>query len=245
MDSDVTLMAAWRFSSNMTPVHKTSMEAKYSEGTAPSSVFLNAAGTQHQHLMVSAWGRKTCPGLCLVPARPLLQACTSSDSTRPSAVGQGEMDKKFLGCRDIFTPFINDLGFLSHSWGERRFSLPLYLVNFLPLLAFPSGDVTTLLEQQFLTPARAMGTAGPPSETGEPERKHGWRVSFNFFILQCTHPNSADGTWWNPPSATTRSEHFHLRAGSSSKALQCVLHSYKLSMKNIYIGFRLALYVTG
>lgn len=41
-----------------------------------------------------------------------------------------------------------------------------------------------------------------------------------------------------------RNEHFLLRIGSPPKAPQCVLHSYKIFMQNIYIGFRLALYVT-
>lgn len=51
-----------------------SMEASYSDGTAPSCVFLSAAaGTQHQHLMVSAQGGRTFGSGTTAPSMPCLR----------------------------------------------------------------------------------------------------------------------------------------------------------------------------
>lgn len=86
----------------MTSVHKTSMEAKYSGGTAPSCVFLNAAGTQHQHFMVSALeGRTFGSGTSQATAsslhllRQYLVICC----------GLRRGGKTFLGCSDGFYTF--------------------------------------------------------------------------------------------------------------------------------------------
>lgn len=151
MDSDVALMAAWWFSSNMTSVHKTSMEAKYSSGTAPSCVFLNAAGTQHQHFMVLPWEEEH---LGLVPSFKF----ASPQRVAVLLLWAKERWKKILGCSDVFTHLINDLGFLSSSWRERTFSFPLYSVNWCHFCPFPGEMLPLSLNSSFwhLQESRAL-----------------------------------------------------------------------------------------
>lgn len=191
---------------------------------------------QHQHFMVPAWG-----GCTFGSGSSQLQTCISSDSTWPPAVGQGEVEKRFLGCGDILhiSLMILDSCLVPE---EREYFLSPVLSKVVVTFALCRGGIVTVTEQQFLIPAEPWALLILPL-TGEPDKACMEEWVQPFYPPVC--PSKLCRCGETHLLLLFGGEHFHWRAGSPPEAPQCVLHSYKLPMLNIYIGFRLALCVTG
>lgn len=138
------------------------------------------------------------------------------------------------------THFINDPGF--HLVPEERgYFLSPVLSKVVVTFALCCGGVT-VTEQQFLIPAEPWALLILPL-TGEPDKA--WMEEWvqPFYPPVC--PSKLCRCGETHLLLLFGGELFHWRAGSPPEAPQRVLHSYKLPMLNIYIGFRLALCVTG